>query len=97
VAGSSTAFTGQGTDLLLLRYRQQDVSGRFLLGLTRLGDGAFQFSTPPETNFVVEASSDLIQWTPATDSELQNLFDLRNPNPPPLPQRFFRLVRPGIP
>ena len=94
VAGAMTAFTGQGMDLLLLHYLQEDLSG-LRIGLARFGDGSFRFSTRPGTNFTVQASSDLIHWTRATDGELQSLLQLRSPNPPPFPKRFFRLARPG--
>ena len=90
VAGETTALIGQGTDLLVLRYRQQDFSGAFRIDLVRQIDGSFRLSMPSGTNFAVEASTDLIHWSPASEEETGGQIQLPTLNP----QRFYRLVRP---
>ena len=94
VAGNSNASIGQGMDLILLRYRQQDPSAALRIGLARMEDGSFRFDIPPRANATLEASSDLTHWGRITENELQDLLRLRHPAPPPFPQRFFRLVSP---
>lgn len=93
VAGQDNAIKGTGTDLLLLRYGQEDPSGRFRLDWTRLSDGTVRLMFPLGYDFVVEASEDLRQWNQVTEAELQALHETGLPGSLPNGQRFYRLVR----
>jgi hypothetical protein len=80
--------------LVLVRYHPSDPAGAFRLGLQRDATGSLRLTLPAGTNFTIEVSSDLRQWSTITPDELQSLLHPAPPHPPPSAQRFYRLTRP---
>ncbi|MGI8602376.1 MAG: hypothetical protein ACR2OZ_05190 [Verrucomicrobiales bacterium] len=92
VAGFGPALIGQGSDLLLLRYRQH-VAEDFQLGFVREGNGLFRLTMPPGSDFTVEASSDLVNWTIVEEPELSELRNSAISARSGFRLQFYRLVR----
>ncbi|HKX63563.1 MAG TPA: immunoglobulin domain-containing protein [Verrucomicrobiae bacterium] len=91
VSGFSTARTGEGSDLVLLRY-QQEPTGAVRLNFERNATGEVRLLLPPGSGFVLEASGDLIHWSAASLDERQRLSQFTDPFSLPSPQRFYRIT-----
>jgi hypothetical protein len=59
--------------------------------LVRDTAGTFHLSTPTTEPFLIEASTDLQQWTPLSAGETQQLLQPGGAAFSGTPQRFFRL------
>ncbi len=93
VLGESTPQTGLNTDLLLVRYRQTDLPAPPSISLVRENDGSYRLIPPSGGDFVIEASSDLIQWARPAAGEIDATFRLQANQP----RRFYRAVDAATP
>jgi hypothetical protein len=91
VSGFSTARTGEGSDLVLLRY-QQEPTGAVRLNFERNAAGEVRLLLPPGSGFVLEVSGDLVHWSAASLDERQRLSQFTDPFSLPSPQRFYRIT-----
>jgi hypothetical protein len=91
VLATTDYFPDSDIELSLLHYRQRDPAGTFRLQLVRDTAGTFHLSTPTTEPFLIEASTDLQQWTPLSAGETQQLLQPGGAAFSGTPQRFFRL------
>jgi uncharacterized delta-60 repeat protein len=91
VAGTATALTGGGADMVLLHYTQENAAPKTRIVIQR-DAGCIRFKTPAGI-FSVEVSEDLRTWTRMENaSEVEALLEAGIPLPSSAAQKFYRFV-----